>query len=488
MLKKLYLTACLLILQSSYLKSQNYYPYPKDSVFFELNTGGDDLMTLVKSEDTNNIFQPVNNLNRLLELPIFNGLNYGGTYPLMSWIGKTSFDNNKISFVTTFEDTLVIDLNKNLNETDTFPLSIYSKNQELPYNELLFEGKIVICYDAKVYENGDSIKEYRFAYLNTNNEPYYNLSQAYGITDPNSNIPEYVLRVSKNNGIIETPDFNYFPYCKQYKYKGKITDYLNLTTSHAEKVFLNNPGDEIHARNYFQSLATKTTSTIKVVIDQVYDDIEKTITTNYDLWTHIEDNGPSGNFVETNFDQITETIALNNYPFLQRVIPDGLGCFYRTEKNTFVKHHNYGSNVSDSIYIFKSDDLSNAGQGYNFFREGLGGTYFYSNYGGTFHYYFPTYNNIEDLEYGTPFSESFILNLKENPKEDIKIIYNSESISIENTDIIDNARIYSLDGKFIRQIKKSELNHPIDHSTLSKGTYFLICWDGKKAHSLKFIK
>lgn len=488
MIKKIYFITCLLILQSSSVKSQNYYPYPEDSVFFELSTGGDDLMTLVKSEDANNIFQPVNNLNRLLDLPIYNGLNYSGTYPLMSWLGKTSFENNHINFITVFEDTLVVDLNKNLNETDTFPISVYSKNEHPPYNQLLFEGKVVVCYDAKVYENGDSIKEYRFAYLNTNNEPYYNLNPGYGITDANSNIPEYVLRVSKNNGIIETPDFNYFPYCRQYKFKGKITDFLDITTSHAEKVFLNNPGDEIHARSYYQSLATKTTSTIKIVIDQVYNEIEKTITTDYDLWTHIEDNGPSGSFVETSFDQVTETIALNDYSYLQRVIPDGLGCFYRTEKNTFVKHHNVGSNVSDSIYIFISDDLSNAGQGYDFFREGLGGRYFYSNYGNTLHNYAPTYNNIEDLEYGTPFSESFILNLKENPKEDIKIIYNAENITIKNTHKIENARIYSINGTFIRQIKKSELNRPIHISTLSKGTYFLICWDGKKAHSLKFIK
>ena len=212
----------------------------------------------------------------------------------------------------------------------------------------------------------------------------------------------------------------------QYNYKGKASDILDPNTSNAYKVFHQNPGDEIHShkskitssssgQNGGQNIYYKT-----VCVNQDYnEDLQRLIRTS-DIW-YLENN-------VAGFNQKKDTLYLDEYTNLNRLLPDGFGAdiyengaFYSSSDNAFfIEGFDARWEVeNDSLYVTDYIDYMN----YNSSWYHLGhrllyneGAYFF-DWSGSHNSHKPVYTNINGEEWGTPYSDSFLLSLADKEKE-----------------------------------------------------------------------
>lgn len=456
---------------------EDYYPFPYDSVFFEpaeLNDYTfDALMPLIKSGDEDDMLLPIHNATHWIEISE-QGHSAYGLFPFKNWMGEVSYENQTIQFVSAFEDTIQIRTDVALNTTDMIPFTRWEN-----------EYTMAITYENLLEIDGDFIKEYSFEIIDGDG-----ILSSFDIETMN-------FRISKENGILATPSFFYFPHVRQYNYKGKASDILDPNTSNAYKVFHQNPGDEIHShkskitssssgQNGGQNIYYKT-----VCVNQDYnEDLQRLIRTS-DIW-YLENN-------VAGFNQKKDTLYLDEYTNLNRLLPDGFGAdiyengaFYSSSDNAFfIEGFDDRWEVqNDSLYVTDYIDYMN----YNSSWYHLGhrllyneGAYFF-DWSGSHNSHKPVYTNINGEEWGTPYSDSFLLSLADKESDANKVFLEANNLYLTSDLTFESARIYNTKGDFIKYITGEELKTAISIADLPNGVYILWIWNGEKAFPYKFMK
>ena len=500
-MKKQYILIFSLIC-SLFVNAQNYHPFPYDSVFFETSSSDRPLLPLVKSNNPENMIMPINNMIDwgldsyyiddefwMNAEPVF--------FPYQSWLGKISLDEEKIIFETAMENQIPIDLSHNIGESDTVFIQVPGTISELFFH-------VNITYNELEISPEDTIKHYRFNLLDENYEEIDFNDSSLEWEAP-LNFEDQVFSISKHNGILSSPSFYYFPNSRQYTYKAKIAEVLNLNHQHAYTVFSNQVGDEIHTeylRNYFLNRSKETSK--KVYVDQEYHESLNAFISTIDVWTRkdtttflFEDETYLRDFT-TSFNQITDTTYLDDYTDLNRIIPDGFphnyssnnknGYFYRVQDSSFIK--NIRTAYFNSGEFGVEINPSSEGEFYfSQFRLHTGGKYYESSGGyGNQSWYKLLYYNINGEIGGEPINESYLLEINDESFHQNQLIIKNNSIFINDSDKYENARIYNLNGEFISFYNKDDLHLPINIQDLKAGIYIISCWDGQKLHSYKFVK
>ena len=484
------------------LKAQNYHPFPYDSVFFETSLNNRPLLPLVKSGNPENMIMPINNMVDWC---------YGSYhidneswidaetsfFPYESWLGKVSLGEEKIIFETAMENQIPIDLSHNIGESDTVYVQVPSTNSGLSFH-------VKITYDELEISSEDTIKHYSFDLLDENYEEtdfnYNSLNW-----EAPFNIEDQVFSISKHNGILSSPAFYYFPSSRQYNYKAKITELLDLSKQHAYTVFSNQVGDEIHTerlRNYF--LDSSKESSKKIYVDQEFNESLNAFISVIDVWTRkdstkyiFEDDVYLKTFT-TSFDQVTDTTYLDDYPNLNRVIPDGFphsfstnnknGYFYRDYDHSYLKQERSAFFYSEELGVTISPEFDGTFS-HSQFQHHTGGEYYGDSGGfGGQSWYKVLYYNINGETWGEPITESYLLEASDELFAKPQLVIKNNSILLNNADKYENARIYSINGVLIQFFTKDNLQQEIDIQHLKKGIYIFACWTGKRLHSYKFIK
>lgn len=481
-MKKIYLLIyCLLSFLIS--NAQNYHPFPYDSVFFA-ESPESKMLPLVKTNNADDLFHITNTKREIGNRPFQDfSMNTEYAYPIQSWLGKVSFINNEIQFISIVNDSIKIDLNKNLNEKDTCQFNVPHL-----YGEGI-SGYVEITYTSKMFVGGDSIKQYEFTFYDDNFTPH-NFDTNYNFSPSEANLADYVFWVSKNGGVLKTPDFNHFPFCTQYEYQGKITDYLNLNTSHHYKAYKMNVGDEIHTFKFKDISYNQSWRAKRILLEQTYNPSENSYTNVFDYWELYTEliNGENGyEYISTpSYEQQTEVLYVGTGN-----IPDGFPYLYNHDQKQFIKDDlSYVSILDDSIRVMFHDDISTYYDYSKYIEIGLRGIYYNLTGGGSYQAaYNPVYYKINGEEWGTPYPDSFLLNLIENnnaPEVNFKI--NNHEITLSSGHNIQNLRIYNIQGSLRKVCSSKDIEQPISIQSLEAGVYIICCWNGKKLYSYKFIK
>ena len=499
-MKKQYILIFSLIC-SLFVKAQNYQPFPYDSVFFETSSSDRPLLPLVKSDDPENMIQPINNAvdwrsgsYHMDEWPLLDAVsNY---FPYASWLGKVSIEDQIIEFETAMGNKIPIDLSHNIGESDTVFVQVPSTNAE-------FSFYVKITYDEKTSSPEDTIKHYRFHLLDENYEEtdFYDSSIEW---EAPFNIEDQVFSISKHNGIISSPAFYYFPNSLQYNYKAPIGELLDLSKPHAFEVFSNQAGDEIHTeyrRNDYLNSSTETSK--KIYVDQEYNENLNAFISTADIWTRkdsLEYLFEEDDYLRTYtiaFDQVTDTTYLNDYPNLNRIVPDGFphtfalnnenGYFYRALDHSFIRSKTNSIVYVEEFGVTINPETSSTSSS-SHFQHQTGGPYHYSSPNPRQSWYKILYYNINSEEWGEPIEESYLLEIEENTFSKPELTLKDNAIILNDADRYENARIYNTNGELGAFIKSDYLQEKIDIQHLKKGIYILACWTGKTLHTYKFIK
>lgn len=499
-MKKLYLL--IFSLQCFLLaNAQNFHPFPYDSVFFETTDENKILLPIIKTNDQNNMLMPIHNEINWRDGGFYIDFDFiideettSHFFPYQSWLGKVSFADNVITFETALENQIPIDLSHSIGESDTTFVQVPGTDQTLFFN-------VKITYHEQQIFANDTIKSYRFELLDEN----YLATEFYDSTSP-YNIENHVFRISKNYGILSAPAFYYFPNSLQYHYKAPIGELLDLTKQHAYDIFKNEVSDEIHTKktkHYFLDNSIEYKK--KIYVDQEYDEMLNAFISVIDVWTRkdstlylFSDDSYEKSFT-TSFQQVTDTTYLDDFPELNKIIPNGFptefsssntnGFFYRATDKSFMKFTTWGtfSSNNEGVYIELVYDGSSAVYQ---FQKHTGGMYYGSSitFGGG-NSYEVLYYKFENEIWGTPISNSYILDVNEEQKlQKGSLITGETFIKLNNPKPYESGRIYNLNGQFIRYLSRENLQSDISTNDLKNGLYVLICWTGETVHRYKFLK
>lgn len=483
---------------------EDYHPFPYDSVFFELSTpdtelfGG--LMPVVKSGDPDDMLLPIQNTVHWVD--ILKNQNNFGSYPFIvsyeSWLGKLSYADHEISIVTAFNDSLKIrtDLLVNTSDTCQFTLGGMTNRQ------------LVVHCDTIVITSADEIKEYSFSVLDENANPISGV-----FSEGAYDVESFLFRISKNNGILNTPAFFYFPYSEQYHYKAIAENILDQYTLNAYKIFHKNAGDEIHSLYEVDNSGgwgfnnTDQVFYKRICVNEDYNEALQQIIFTYDIWKLEKyytggtsmSNPPVLNIIP-DYNQIKDTLFLSDYNVFNKALPDGFGnepweegYFFNVDDLSFegITNNDVTNYNGDSLIIYQGIDQSSH-EHYNY-RFGHGLRYHNSSaYSGGEGWYYsfhqPVYTKINGVEWGEAIAESFILDIPESVSQEFKLLIENNRLYVQADFDYESARIYDVNGHFIKYISKQELDHYIMIDSLETGVYIFCLWDGAGAHSLKFVK
>ena len=493
-MKKIYLLIIglfLVIINTIAQEFDDYYPFPYDSVFFEPNIIDEalypsipfnGLMPLVKSSDPEDMFLPINNGPHWLGVMDVADVEVG-EFPFRNWMGKVSYENKQIQFITAYEDTIRIRTNIELNTSDTCIFHHWNQIYQL-----------VVTYDNLLEDGNDFIKEYHFQVLDELSNPVSGNFVDFSGFD-SYDVELMTFRISMDRGILSTPSFFYFPYSKQYDFKDFAYNILDQSTLNSYKVFHQNIGDEVHSHDQERSsgftLDIETNVYYKTVcVNQEYDeDIQRLIRVS-DVWV-LKNTGPS-------FSQLKDTLYLNSFTDLNKAIPDGFGT-YMNEVGSFY------SDIDHSFIIIRDDRyyINNGNLGIIKFIDAESHDTYWYHLGHRFRYssvswffdwsweddfHKPIYANINGEEWGEPYMDSFIMDVPEASQKDFRLLLREHSLRLQSDQQYESARIYSIKGTFVKYISKNELNYDIMTDDLAKGIYIFWLWDGETSHPVKFIK
>ncbi len=491
------------------LSAQDYAPFPYDSVFFESEIPNSDLMPVVKDPNDSSQILPVNIIPNLTRIVLgFNSNLEDLTALQNNWLGYKQKLGDTLIFETNYAQAGVflegwnakieIDLNAALLEKDT----ILFTDVLYHYGEDLY---VEITHDSILIDQNDTVKQYSFQIMNSVYNPI-DLELSYEM-EPEEyyDINNQVFQISKHNGIIKSPDFNFFPYCKEYSFKGKVSDIISMDNPYAYSMFKREIGDEIHTKQFngdlFKWVYLQTA--IKLICtEQQYDSVSHIFYTHYDKWVR-KDQGvfhsPTLSYIDTlvsaTFNQIIDTTYLQEYDILNKKVPDGFsvdstmspGYFYQNSEQDVFKYFTVADwiNGNNIIPIIIEYD---GGQVLRYFHEGLGGEYFNASWSTVLNYYLPQYFSLADSIYGEPFTDSFILDIIENQINGVQFYIQDQKIVIDPEMNFQDFRIYDINGKLLDYYKAENISEGIDISPYPNGTYILIGYDGKSASHFKFNK
>lgn len=506
-MKHIYYFVIIFFVTSTYVSGQefeDYHPFPYDSVFFEISTPHEDrfeaLMPIVKSGNADDMLLPINNnahwVDILKEQESFGIFPF--VVPYKNWLGEVSYVSQEIRFVTAFKDTIKIrtDLLVNTSDTCEFKIGVATMR------------KLVVHCNNIVEEVDDEVKEYTFSVLDENSNP---IDGGFGSTA--YNVESFSFRISKENGILNTPAFYYFPYCEQYEYKDFAKNILDQSTLNAYKVFHQNPGDEIHSLYETNSPGVgipNQTFYKTICVNETYDETLNRMIRISDVWSlkkyttgGTSMSNPLVWHIIPNYEQIKDSLYLNDFIALNNALPNGLGnefwedgYFYNADSTYFegVIDNDVLNINGDSLMVHKGLDNSDhtdytfrLGHRFRYYNRQL----YVGGEGSSNFFHKLVYTNINGEEWGTPYSDTFLLALEEDnvaPVFQLIFIDRRNAIQIKSEQFFESARIYDLNGNFVKYISSDELEHEISIFDLKEGVYVFLAWDGQKAHSIKFLK
>ena len=347
-------------------------------------------------------------------------------------------------------DSIYIDLNKNLNEKDTFAFHHSNSTSELAYVEVIFQQELNIGEDL--------VKEYAFSFLDEDYLPTdYGDPELYNIKEGTANIADYVFRISQENGVLESPDFNYFPYCRQYVYRDKIENVLDLSMPHAYNIFNRNVGDELHIEDWNRTIAfSMSPFDYSKAIKEKYtarefDEDNMCLIREYDLWSREDRDDIDGVTTKLSFEQKKDTIKLLEYESLFPTIPDGIphAYFYEEGLNGFVNRFVLPFEIAnDSLYI---ELLADVPSGFSYYTIGKGGPYFdrRNGFNDAQHTRALRYSKIDGEEEGDAYSDSFLLSQQEEEKNNDLMITDGY-IYFRNISDVNFLRVYNSMGVLLK--------------------------------------
>lgn len=507
------LLAVLSLLSVTCLFAQDYAPFPEDSLFFKSEIPDHAWMPLVKSNDASDLIQKTNSWIEWSNLRHFNyivdaeedAVEGWDKLPMYSWLGKVTYDGDFISFKIANGDSIYIDTR--LTGTDSYQLPLNSDLYGFYGNIHYLNVQLDDYYETS---DGDSIKAYRFAYLDEAMEPtYHDFGNNYSSSEYDGlcDIENLVFVLSKNHGILESPSFYHFPYAINYERVGPITEELDLDTSRAYQVFYQEIGDEIHTEAYlvqdYQSYTVL--STKRICTDQSYDPITRVFETSYDVWTRedkqykvaIDGVSELVNEMEVDFNQEIVTTDLDDYEELERAIPDGFseegiekGYYYIGDRKSFRYKSGNITTVADSIAI-TGDVFGENGYDLVVHEYGLrqGGLY-YDNQNAILQVdnYKVVYYNFNGEEWGDAFTDAYILDIEDQEAKDIYIFYENGRLYLDGVHSFENANIYDMNGRLISSFGAEQLSEGVSILDIHSGTYLLNLWNNSDRKAFKFIK
>lgn len=220
-----YIYTLLLLFITTCSLSQNWEPFPYDSIYFINPNGGDILVPFVKSNDSSQFLNPMSTSEEDQLIRELLATYNGNESPDMHWFGENLRDSSGYLLFSSlyFNETIKLNLLGNLYETDTF---IFHTQDSIPY---YLKTKV----DSIYYDNdlNDSIKSINITLLNAlfeEEEIDYDIFDfppyGYGVgacfvsllyVEASTNNKH--IRIGKNSGIIEIPNLTFYPYCKSYE-------------------------------------------------------------------------------------------------------------------------------------------------------------------------------------------------------------------------------------------------------------------------------
>lgn len=492
-MKKIIVLFCVFI-TTGLLKAQQYQPFPEDSLFFESSNIEDVLMPLVKRNDPENTIERVNTIPEWTALSLDWNNNFQTIkLPIYSWLGKTYQDEEKIYFISALGDSIYIDTSIALGESYTIAL----QDHFIDYGEVAYLN--VTLYNFFETETNDSIKEYRFTFLDDLNAPVsFNYDTDIAI---NQHFDDHVFQLSKNNGIVKSPAFYYFPYGKQYTRKAKISEVLDFSSSYAYQVFHRSPGDEIHTKKHFGNFFNDESDTKekKVCINQVYSLSNNTFYTTNEVWLREYD---SQNFeteiTHSYYEAMKDTLYLGDYQDLNKTVPNGLGVdnnsttgyFYQFNTASFVqdKIEDYGfyELINDSIH-YTNQAGSTSVSSRECYQIALGGPYYETTHHNGSGYKKIVYYDVNGMSWGVPFTDAYLLST-EDLKEESYLYNKGDMLFINEPEQFENAAIYDLRACKIHQFNNKQIETGISTYHLHPGIYIINFWNKDSRVGFKFIK
>ncbi|MGB0871125.1 MAG: T9SS type A sorting domain-containing protein [Flavobacteriales bacterium] len=488
------------LLFSSVLCAQNWAPFPYDSVFFENATTHKVMLPFVKmsNNQTIPIYAP-SFITQSFDIGD-NAINKKFRANVKPWMGDVILDDQNITFVGAFNDTVSLNLN-NLSSLDTISYHfnyisfVDSLERSIPY---YLQIEKVIEIDAT---NSDSLLVFQFAVLDSNLNITDNFISSSSPIDQNINGKQLVY--SKNKGIIETPSWGMFPFCSQYKLGDGFENTID-SFHFSNRIHHLNIGDEIHTQikhvNIHHLNDINTEYHKYVVTNSVLSSNQEFIYNTFDVWKR--HRRLSSVVDTTTFSQYsrTDTIALNES---YNKLPNGLigewnediGYYYQISKfgnrpGVFRNEHSASVYVTpDTInkqYLFVP-----VGPGYfhrtDYYLFGLSLKFYSVDHGFSHTNFEPVYYKLQDQEWGNPYSDPFILETPEH-ENPTQYYFTNNSIHWKSELNITSARIYDIQGKIISVHPSVLANDQLNINYLSSGTYFLILQSDQQSVNYKFTK
>ena len=491
-MKKIILFFCV-FMYSGFINAQEYAPFPEDSLFFESNNADDVLMPLVKLNDLENNLQAVNTIPEWTALSLdWNNGFQTIKLPVYNWLGKTYQEGDKIYFISALGDSIYIDTSISLGESYTIAL----EDHLLDFGEVAYLH--VTFYDFFESEANDSVKEYRFSFLDDLNAPVsFNYDASISL---DHHFDTHVFQLSKNNGIVKSPAFYYFPYGKQYSRMAKINEVLDFSTSYAYQVFHRSSGDEIQTEKHFENFFNYESNILekKVCIQQNYNLSNNAFYTTNEVWRR---EYKSQNFEPeiTHYYQesLKDTLYLDDYGDLNKIVPNGLGVnnnstgyFYQLNTASFVEEktvdYGYYELLNDSIH-YTNEPGSTSVQSTEYYQIALGGPYkVYSHHNGN-GYKKLIYYDVNGQTWGEAYTNAYLLNLDDLENE-LYLSYDNDILSINKTANFESAAIYDLHGNLICSFDIRELVSGVSVYDMHSGIYIVNLWNSNKRVGFKFMK
>ncbi len=504
-MKKIY-TLMIAGLFSMLLPAQNYIPFPYDSVFFESDIPNSDLMPIVKKMGSTTEFEMVNPVPSIALITLGANTYYDEVYTTpIHWLGLNVVNEDSLSFTPNFKyfdnsvdyGDIIINLNAPLHQKDTFQFEDVLMNED----QTLY---VEVSFDSLIVDPFDTIKEYSFQILD-GNYLEMNLELGYELDTLFFNINKQVFQISKHNGILKSPDFAFFPYCRQYSLKGEVKDFLNLNISHYEKIFKMEVGDEFHIKDYTSVHAGNTFSRLSkkmICTQQNFDEVNQAYITKYDVWKRLDEGqfdfqtlSSDSGFVYSSFEQIVDTAYMADFDDLNIEVPNGMvdsssawynhGYFLQSDLQSLMYYEVYQHvSYEDTILIAVGADGGQF-QEYHVFGHGHEYNDFTSVWGPN--YYKPVYVSTSDTTWGDPYSDTF-LSIVENNLVEFEFFIQNNTIVLPSNTYFKDFRIYDINGRLLDYYKAENVSNGIDISGYPKGSYILIGYDGKTASHFKFIR
>lgn len=481
----------LLFVISWNIQAQNWEPFPYDSVFFEPGELNEFYMPFVKTTDGQ--IRQTNHISLFADRVSSNAFETYYTSKVVPWIGKIEYSNPNFSFITTFEDTLTLNLTPQ-NTTDTILFNI----QYDSVNTSQFSFNLEVTKETSFSTTVDSLITFTFHTLDTN----YNSINLNDYINCSESIDNLQLEISKTKGIIKTPDFGFFPFCKQFELGSGIIEELD-SLHFSNRVNQMNIGDELHTIEgmhisttftRFHSKYIVTSSTFSTSLD-AYINV-------YDVWM-VREEGQFVSPTTTTYHQFTQVDTIANMQSYNELLDgmylnwyDSIGYFYSISEydelpsltafryNGGMPYHidtasnsiRYDANILDAQVV----DIEN-------YYFGLSQKFFFKSADFERHSKNIRYFKTQTNEWGDPYTDPFLL---ETPEYESRTTYyiNNNNLFWESELEVNKARIYDIQGKLVSVYDSASKSDQINIEHLTYGTYFLVLKSNTNTVNIKFVK